>query len=716
MKKNYFYEHKRTLLALAITASFSANAQESNEQLLSAKDEAVKKEKIEKIVVVGEFQQSLINRIPVKPKELPFTLNVVDRDLLNDRNFSRPIEALTTLPNIFRTEDRQGTGGTGFLSRGFDAPILVDNRVQNNFRGTGARDSSFVERYEVLKGPASIASGPVGAGGIINTVTKSPELERSAGVKLRADQFSSAGVDFDVNVGEIDGSDTVLLRVSGAYRDFKFDADEVSRKTTALRPVAIFNLGDATSAKASIAYTKHEVTPQSGFPLMENGDIPDGIDTSTFTGYQNSEGEVEDTLVNLEVHHQFLDNLKLTVRGSKQQTDFDYQNTSGLYNYRGDAGLKNMLVAYPKTSVADSEATFVDAQLAYTTNFWGQNQNIVIGVAHDERSFDRRFNAYSLDGPYSLMDIDEPRYGNGGSGDPAPFTLNESELESIFAEAALRPTEKLTIVAGIRYDQLVQNTTNWRRGNQYVAEYDDNELTVRLGASLATSENINVYASYAQAFVPQFGLRKDNKPVPAETSDGFELGAKGSVFDNLITFQAGVFHTLRNDVSLQDPNNTPNSPAFVVSAGEVRVQGLEFSSNISPVDGLDVTFNVGYTDVEVTEAGNDEILEPVFPDLTGSLYINYEIQSGVLEGLSLGGGLRHMSEREGPKVTWDSQSIADLNFGYQIAENINVSFDILNVTDEFYVENTFQNTVNKLTGSAVLGAPRTAVITLNWAI
>ncbi len=715
MKIRHLSKHKRTLLALAITASFGVNAQENNAQLLSAKDKAAKEQEIEKIVVTSKFQQSLINRIPVKPKELPFTLNVVDRDLLDARNFARPIEALTTLPNIFRTEDRRGTGGTGFLSRGFDAPILVDNRVQNNFRGTGARDSSFVERYEVLKGPASIASGPVGAGGIINTVTKSPELERSAAVKLRADQFGSAGIDFDANVGEMEGSDTVLLRVSGAYRDFKFDADEVSRKTTALRPVAIFNLGDATSVKASIAYTKHEVTPPGGFPLMENGDIPEGIDTSTFAGYQNSEGEVEDTLVNLEVNHEFLDNLKLTVRGSKQQTDFDYQNTSGLYNYRGDAGLEAM-AAYPQTAVADSEATFIDAQLAYTANFWGQNQNIVVGVAHDERIFDRRFNGYGLDGPYSIANIDQPRYGDGGTGDPEPFTLNDSKLKSIFAEAALRPTDKLTIVAGIRYDKLVQNTTNWRRGNEYLISFDDNELTVRLGASLETSESINVYASFAQAFVPQFGLRSDSKPVPAETSDGFELGAKGSAFDNLITFQSGIFHTLRNNVALQDPNNTPNGPAFVVTAGEVRVQGLEFSSNIYPTDGLNITFNVGYTDVKVTEAGDDEIAKPVFPELTGSLYINYQVQSGALEGLSLGGGLRHMGKREGPKVTWESQSIADINFAYQVTEEIKVSFDILNVTDELYVENTFQNTVNKLTGSAVLGAPRTAVLTLNWKI
>ncbi len=696
-------------VAIGLICSTQTFAQQAVET--TAEKTQLDQSNVEEVEVVGSFQQSLTNRIQVSEQELPFTLNTVDRDFLDERNFTRPIEALTTLPNITRTEDRQGTGGTQFLSRGFAAPILVDNRQQNNFRGAGARDDAFVDHYEVLKGPASIASGPVGAGGIVNTVTKSPEADRFTHVELRADQFGSAGVEFDVNVGEIDGSDLALIRVSGAYRDFKFDADETGRQTTAIRPVITLNLGSATSVKASVAYTEHEVTPNTGFPLMQNGDIPDGIDTDTFVGYDNAKGKVRDTLFNTEVNHEFLDNLKLTVRGSKQKTDFDYKNTSGLYNYaKDDAGLEAMY-GFPQTAETESEATFVDAQLAYSAEFWGQDQDFVIGIANDKRSFDRLFNGYSYDGPYSLADIDQPRYGDSGSGEPEPFTLTDSKLRSVLAEAALRPNDWVTVVGGIRYDKLKQDTVNYRRGNAFPSEYDDSELTFRLGASASVSETINFYGSYAQAFIPQFGVRRDANPVKAETSNGIEIGSKGSLSDGLMTYQAGVFYTLREDVALKDPNNGPNE-AFVVSAGEVRVQGVEFSSTFNPTDALNFALNLGYTDIDVTEEGDDELSEPVFPELTGSFYLSYELQSGPLQGLKSGGGFRYVGEREGTIVDWDSYTIADLNFSYPVTESVDVSFDILNVTNEEYVENTSTPTVNRLAGGAVLGAPRTAALTL----
>jgi outer membrane receptor for ferric coprogen and ferric-rhodotorulic acid len=334
----------------------------------------------------------------------------MDSDFLDVRNFTRPIEALTTIPNIARSEDRIGTGTTTFISRGFEAPMLVDNRAQNNFRGMGARDDSFVERYEILKGPASIASGPVGAGGIINTVTKTPTAMSSAGVKLRADQFGSMGVDFDVNLGELNNSDTFLFRVSGAYRDFEYDADYAGRTTTAIRPVAVLNLNEDTSIKASVAYRDVESNPNYGFPLTSEGEIPDIIDTDTFTGFVDGESNTKDVLYDAELNHQFLDNLKLTVRGSKQSTDNDYKHMGGIYSYdyltTGDYTYISENAAKNKMDV-----TFIDAQLAYQANFWGQTQDFVIGVANAHNEWTREFSEnYSWE-PLPLDQIGEPIYG-----------------------------------------------------------------------------------------------------------------------------------------------------------------------------------------------------------------------------------------------------------------------------------------------------------------
>ncbi|NQZ83586.1 MAG: TonB-dependent receptor [Colwellia sp.] len=684
-------------LAAAITLALTA-------PITFAEEEIVKEEEIEKIEVTGTFQQSLINRIPVTAKELPFTLDVIDSEFLDIRNFTRKIEALTTLPNIARTEDRVGSGTTSFLSRGFAAPILVDNRVQNNFRGAGARDDSFVERYEILKGPASIASGPVGAGGIINTVTKSPTATKAVSVKLRGDQFGSAGVDFDVNLGEIDNSGTVLFRISGAYSDFEFDADHVSRTTTAIRPVVIFNIGSETSIKASIAYRENESNPNGGFPIPD-GEIPAGIDTDTFLGFVDGDVDSKDVLYNVELNHEFLDNLKLTVRGSKQSTDMDYKHFGGIYSYDG---LTTGDYTYLSESSAQNElnATFVDAQLAYQTSFWGQKQDFAIGVAHQEDDWTREFAENYRWEQIPLDQIGTPQYGwdDENYGDFYLFQSTDAKLKSIFAETALRPNKDLTITAGIRYDKLEQD--NFRRGSY---GYDDNDLTTRLGASYAVNENINLYASFAQAFVPQYRVLKSGAPTEAETSDGIEFGAKGSAFDNRVSFSAAVFSTKRKGVAITDPND----PDYAIIADEVDVEGIELSTITILTDSLSFSFNVGYTDIE----SSDEVPAPVFPEFTGSMYLNYEAQSGTLEGLTVSGGFRHVGESKNnifTDHTWDGYNVADLSASYPVTESIKVSLGILNLTDEKYIENTQVAGVNKFRYGAALGAPRTVTMTLRW--
>lgn len=667
-------------------------------------DDQAKEDDIEKIEVRGSFQQSLINRIAVTQKELPFTLDVVDSELIEARNFTRPIEALTLLPNIARTEDRVGSGTTSFLSRGFAAPILVDNRFQNNFRGAGARDSSFVERYEILKGPASIASGPVGAGGIINTVTKTPTGTKTASVKLRADQFGSAGVDFDADLGDLDNAGTVLFRVSGAYRNFNYDADHVGRKTTAFRPVAIFNLGEDTSLKTSVAYRKVESNPNGGFPVP-NGEIPDGIDTDDFLGFVDGEVDTKDTLINAELNHQFLDNLKLTVRGSKQATDMDYKHIGGIYSY--DA-LTTGDYTYISENAAQNElnSSFIDAQLAYQANFWGQTQDFAVGVAHSEDDWTREFAENYRWEKIALDQITVPHYGwdDANYGGFRLFQSTDAKLDSVFAEAAIRPSEALTITAGIRYDKLEQN--NFRRGPY---GYDDSDVTTRLGASYAVSEDVNVYASFAQAFVPQYRILKDGSPTQAETSDGIEIGAKGSLIDNRVSFRVAYFSTKREGVAVTDPTD----PDYAVIADSVDVEGYELSTNTVLTDALSLVFNFGYTDIE----SSDAVPAPVYPERTGSLYINYEAQSSSLEGLTLSAGFRHVGESQNnifPDHQWDGYNVADFSASYPVTENIELSLSVLNLTDKKYIENTQVSGVNKFRYGAVLGAPRTAALTLRW--
>lgn len=689
----------------AIVASAPAAAQVRDNEPNDAEAEG-------QIVVTGQFQQSLIDRIPIDPEELPFSLDIIDRKFLDERNFTRPIEALTTLPNVTFTEDRLGTGTPDFLARGFSAPILIDNRVQNNFRGSGARDDVFVERYEVLKGPASISLGPIGAGGIINTVTKVPEANRFIGYELRGDHFGSFAAELDANLGGITGNDTVLLRISGAYRNFQFDARETRRETVAVRPVAIFNLGEATSLKASVSYTRTEANPNAGFPLMSNGEIPRQIDTDTFTGSANGEAIAEDQYYEAVFNHEFLDNLKLTVRGSYQKTDFDYQNTAGLYNYNyadggPGIGLNDPLVyAYGFAGATTSDSTFVDAQLAYRADFWGNKQDFVVGAAYNETGFNRLFGRFRRLGAVNLNDLNTPR--NPPLQDPAtftPFSSFETELYSVFAEFALRPAEGLTIIGGIRYDDLEQ--VNIRRGNG--VPFDDDAWTVRIGSTYEAAEGVNLYASFAQSFSPQFGDRRDSTPLPPELSDGYEIGAKTNLFGGSLSLNAAYFYAERQNVGVFDPANGPGE-FFQASIGKLTAQGVELSATIKPVRGLTIDAAYGFTDVDVKD-GNLEATP--FADETGSLYASYTVPEGPLSGFGLRAGFRHIGAIPITNaISIDGYTIVDAGLSYKVSRAMNLSLDLLNLTDERYIENGASSLGRSLTGGAVLGQPLTAVFTI----
>src|SRR5690606_41479989 len=45
------------------------------------------------IIVTGaKFQNSLVNRLPIKPRELPFSLNVIDKSVMEERGFINPLD------------------------------------------------------------------------------------------------------------------------------------------------------------------------------------------------------------------------------------------------------------------------------------------------------------------------------------------------------------------------------------------------------------------------------------------------------------------------------------------------------------------------------------------------------------------------------------------------------------------------------------------------
>lgn len=667
----------------------------------------------DEIIVTGRFQDSLIDRLPVTVQELPFTLDTISREDIDERNFIRRIDVLDTLPNV-----QLGVAGTfgnpGFRSRGFNAPILVNNRVINVVSLSGYRDDSFVERYEVLKGPASIALGPVAGGGIINTVTKQPEEADFSDLRFTTDQFGTINGEFDFNDAELFGNGNIGFRLSGAYRDFEFDAEEVGREEFAIRPVVVANYKD-TFARLSFAYKNIQGSPNNLFPLFSDGSIPEGFDTDTFFGVLNGFSNQDDIFIDAQVVHNFLDNLQLTLRGSHQSTDLEWQDQNGLYNYERDDGgtgaSRSNPVGYAYNQAADLDQNndFIDAQLQYSFEGFGNQHAIVIGASYQDVTTTRALTSAGRLGPVRFDQIDEPRFGDPTSLPPEePQRTTSNTLYSVYSEIVIRPIDNLTLIGGLRYDDVDDRLEQPGFLREIVAD----DLTFRFGASYAISPSINVFASYAEAFTPQQGGRRDGELVGPESSRNFETGLKGQFLDGALDVNLALFSTTRSNVAVRDPENSPTE-VFFAAIGKQRNQGVEALININPFAGLNLSLNYGFLDQQLLENLEDGLL-PALPDHQVSVFGTYEVGRGLLDGLEFGGGFRYFSSRSSNSSTdfrFPSVTVGDAFVRYPLTEATTLSLNMINVTDELYLESAGANT-GTLSGQQSFGAPRTFVFSI----
>ncbi|MEO0399422.1 MAG: TonB-dependent receptor [Pseudomonadota bacterium] len=668
----------------------------------------------DEIVVTGRFQQSLINRIPIDPKELPFSFNVVDRDFLDQRGNIRAIDALANLPNVTISRDFFNSGAPQFLTRGFFASVLVNNRAQSFANGAGFRDDSFVDRYEVLKGPTSISLGPVLPGGIINTVTKSPELEPFIAFDLSTDQFGSFSGEFDLNSGALFDGDIVRARLSGAYRNIGFDDDVTNREVFAIRPVLDFVMSDRTSAQLSFSYRKIQTVPTASFPLFNDGSVPSAFSTDLYLGFDNSRTDGEDIYIEGEFNHAFLDNLKLTLRGSHQNSRLDYQNTSGFFNYLYNDELSGIspdnpvVYTYSWNGSFNDDNTFIDAQLSYDVEIGGRRQDFVVGVAYIESEVLRPFAFGQTFGPLNIFDESFPVLpATPLAADFSPFVDDDSQLFSVFAEAAVRPTDWLSVIGGVRYDDFEVVSRGFRG-----VPTNRSDVTFRLGATASVSETVNIYASFAESFVPQGGRLRSGDAVGPETAVSYELGMKGALFNDVVEYRAALFNTVRNNIAVNDPTNIRGVENFVVPIGEQTNRGFEAVADVKPFVGANINLSYGFVDVERAEEANQSLVLATPPKHTFSAFGAYQFQDGPLQGFTVGGGPRFQSDREAVRdgVEIDGFMTVDMLASYSMTENLEIQFNVLNLSDERYLESI--GDVGGLSGEARFGPPRTFVFTL----
>jgi len=168
-------------------------------------------------------------RTNVPIAEVPMNIQVVTSELLADLAVQAPTEALRYFGSVNNT--RQGNRDDGGVDLDATGALFGSIRLRGLTSGTNLRNglrvfsqlpAEFVDRVELVRGPAAVLYGLSEPTGIYNIITKSPVFNRTFGrAQARYGSYDNYGASFDVNA-PIGRTLAFRLNLMAAHYDTEF--------------------------------------------------------------------------------------------------------------------------------------------------------------------------------------------------------------------------------------------------------------------------------------------------------------------------------------------------------------------------------------------------------------------------------------------------------------------------------------------------------------
>ncbi|MFJ2409673.1 TonB-dependent siderophore receptor [Pseudomonas sp. NPDC087814] len=623
--------------------------------------------------------------------ETPQTVNVVPAQVMRDQQPRNLDDALTNISGITQA-NTLGSTQDAVMLRGFgdnrngsimqDGMPLVQGRALN----------STAERVEVLKGPSSLLYGIQDPGGVVNIVSKKPELIQSTSLTVRGSTFgdgkNGSGGNLDTT-GPI-GDSGLAYRLIVDHEDEDYWRNYGTHRESLIAPSLAW-YGDTT--KLLFAYEHREflspfdrgtaIDPKTNHPL----NIPSTrrLDEP----FNNMEGRSD--LYRFEADHDLNDDWKAHFGYSWNRETYDASQVRVVKVNANGTLTRSM----DGTQGALTTDRFATASLEGKVNVAGMQHDLTFGLDDEYRKIYRA--DLIRQAPRGTFNYNDPVYGNevAGTTVSAPDS-NQMDLlrsDSLFLQDAIHLTDQWILVGGARYQMYDQYAG---KGVPFTANTDGNgqKWVPRAGLVYRYTDELSFYGSYTESFKPNSTIAPlDNKTVldgslEPEQSKSWELGTKLDI-PGRITASAALFNIEKRNVLVE----VGDGPTAIYSvAGKVRSRGLELDASGQLTDKWSVIGSYAYTDAVVTEdpdlKGNR--LQNVAKN-TGSLSAVYDFGS-ILGGdqLRVGAGARYVGERAGNAANdfdLPSYTVADAFATYDTkieGQKVKFQLNVKNLFDRTY--------------------------------
>ncbi|MDO9420232.1 MAG: TonB-dependent siderophore receptor [Herminiimonas sp.] len=591
-------------------------------------------------------------KIDAQQKDIPQTINVITSEVMRDQGARTLTDVLKNVPGIgLATGDGQRDA---FVIRGFTAlsDILLDGvRDDSQY----FRDMYNIDRIEVLKGPAAVLYGRGSSGGVINRITKKPDLTGPSGeISATVGSDELKRTEFSLNRPI---SDTLAVRVDGALEDSGSYRKDGFLKNKDISPSLLWKDGNQ-SVLLQYDYQNQKRSIDFGVPGV-NG-RPVNVDPSTVYGAANANANDFTASVMQATTAQY--NLRLSDKTSfsNKFRYFDYtldRNHTRVIRTTGTAA--NPILNFQRGNIDRDEHGWFNQSELTNDVMWGSTRHqILTGLEFGEQNKYQYVNN-ALVANYYLTPLSNPVLPN------LPFTVstppttagNNSVGTSILTTAGAYVQDltswnsQIKTLVGLRYDSYGQKYENQIGPN---LKRTDTAFSPRVGIVWQPTNTQSYYASVSKSFQPSAeagALATNNADLGPEKTQNLEVGTKLDLFNGAASFTAAVYQLTRSDVKVTNPS----IPTQLIQIGEQQTKGVELSLGGEIARGWQLIGSYSYMDGEVTKAVGNVPTPPLAgatatllkgktlaltPKQTASLWTLKSIDQWI-PGVQVGGGVTY---------------------------------------------------------------------------
>lgn len=599
----------------------------------------------------------------VNLKELPASVNVISKDLLDDRQAKVMSEAAKLDASIGDYYAAIGYYESLYI-RGFPLDAATSYRI-NGMSVTGEQNIAFEnkERLEILKGVSAMQAGAASPGGLINYVTKRPKEITSFTFGTGERGTTYEAVDYGTFLGE---TKALGIRINAANENIRPYVKDAKGERQFFSFSADAKISNKTKVEFDFEYQNKSQKSIPGLMLLGGTTLPSvnpEINLSYYPWVLPT--EIHSKNIGVKLDHELNDSLKLFASANRSEVKINDRiaypygcsaDASGAYGTFCSDGTYDVYDFRSDGEIRKNDQ--IQMGISGKTSISGIANTWTLGISELKRTINKGASVYGLNlGPFANnYNGQDNIYSLNATPTPSNYTTGpiykilDHTQTSLFLYDQINLDEKAKIFLAHRLVYMKQAAYDIYSGSQYDALNKTWHLP-QVGASYNLSPQLTNYISYSKGVEPGTIALPDSfrnsSVMPPKRTEQYEMGSKYALNSDSL-FSLAIFQMKRPNEFAIDYHRDQDGyyRSTFVQEGNVTNTGIETSLAFKATNRLNLLASAMY--LEAKQSGASDSYQNGkqavgIPHWKTVVFADYLLPQA--EGLSIQGGWTYISSK-----------------------------------------------------------------------